>query len=107
MLEWTTTGHHAVRLFGSEVTVATTLLRMWPSILLVALIALLVSIVNPSALLFSAPFFLVWLLAAEIAYSISRPVAETLVPPTNAQRRLLRLLARRTWLFLRAICGAE
>lgn len=104
MLEWTTAAR-AVRLFGSEVTVATTLLRMWPSILLVALIALLVSIVEPHALLLSAPFFLVWLLAAEIAYWISRPVAETLVQPTNAQRRLLRLLARRTWLFYEQFVG--
>lgn len=104
MLEWTTAAR-AVRLFGSEVTVTTTLVRMLPSLLLVALFALLVSIVNPGAVLISAPFFLVWLLGAEIAYWISRPVAAMPVPPTNEQRRLLRLLARRTWLFYEQFVG--
>lgn len=104
MLEWTTAAR-AVRLFGSEVTVTTTLLRMLPSIVLVAIFALLVSIVNPAAVLISAPFFLVWLLAAEIAYWISRPVEEALPPVTPKQRQQLRLLARRTWLFYEQFVG--
>ncbi|MCE7987838.1 MAG: hypothetical protein DYG89_42275 [Caldilinea sp. CFX5] len=104
MLEWTTAAR-AVRLFGREVTLETTLLRMLPAMLLVALIALLVSTVNPRAIVVSAPFFVVWLLAAEIAYWISRPVATVAPPPTNAERRALRLLARRTWLFYEQFVG--
>ncbi|MCB0061241.1 MAG: hypothetical protein KDE19_03970, partial [Caldilineaceae bacterium] len=60
LLEWTTAAR-AVRLFGSNVTVETTLWRMLPSILFVAVLALLVNLVNPAALAVSAPFFLVWL----------------------------------------------
>ncbi|MBX3011462.1 MAG: hypothetical protein KF832_08130 [Caldilineaceae bacterium] len=104
MLEWTTAAR-AVRLFGREVTVETTLLRMMPSLILVALFALLVSMVNPPAIFISGPFFLVWLLAAEIAYWISRPVATEMPPPTPEQRRKLRLLARRTWLFYEQFVG--
>ena len=106
MLEWTTAAR-AVRLFGQEVTLETTLLRMSPAIILVAFIMLLVSIVNPRALLVSAPFFAVWLLAAEIAYWISRPVVTVAPPPTNEQRQALRLLARRTWLFYEQFVGPD
>lgn len=104
MLEWTTAAR-AVRLFGREVTLETTLVRMLPAMILVALIALLVSIVNPRAIFVSAPFFVVWLLAAEIAYWISRPLVTAAPPPTNDQRRALRLLARRTWLFYEQFVG--
>jgi len=103
-LEWTTAAR-AVRLFGSEVTVETTLLRMLPSILLVVIFALLVSIINPRALLISGPVFLVWLLAAEIAYWISRPLLETVPPPSAEQRSRFRMLARRTWLFYEQFVG--
>lgn len=104
LLEWTTAAR-AVRLFGREVTVETTLLRMLPSLLLVVLFALLVSIINPRALLISGPFFLVWLLAAEIAYWISRPLVETAPSLSAEQRRRLRMLARRTWLFYEQFVG--
>ncbi len=104
MLEWTTAAR-AVRLFGSEITVETTLLRMLPSITLVAILALIVNFTNPGALLISAPFFLVWLLAAEIAFWISQPVVKATPPPSAAERRQLRLLARRTWLFYEQFVG--
>ena len=104
MLEWTTAAR-AVRLFGSEITVETTLLRMLPSIALVAILALIVNFTNPRSLLISAPFFLVWLLAAEIAFWISRPVIQAIPLPSLAERRKLRLLARRTWLFYEQFVG--
>ena len=104
LLEWTTAAR-AVRLFGNEVTLETTLLRMLPAIVLVAIIALLVSLINPAAVLLSAPFFVVWLLAAEIAYWISRPVNTVAPLPTEEERRTLRLLARRTWLFYEQFVG--
>ncbi len=106
LLEWTTAAS-AVRLFGSNVTVETTLLRMLPSILFVAVLALAVNFFNPAALLVSAPFFLVWLLAAEIAYWISRPIDTTIPSPSPEQRRQLRVLARRTWLFYEQFVGPD
>lgn len=106
LLEWTTAAR-AVRIFGNNVTVETTLIRMLPSILIVALLALLVNIVSPTALFVSAPFFLVWLLAAEIAYWISRPIRSDVPSPTVEQRRQLRAYARRTWLFYEQFVGPD
>ncbi len=106
MLEWTTAAR-AVRLFGRNVTVEATLVRMLPSIIVVALLALVVNLTNPSALLVSAPFFLVWLLAAEIAYWISRPIISDVPAPTVEHRRQLRTYARRTWLFYEQFVGPD
>ena len=106
MLEWTTAAR-AVRLFGRNVTVEATLVRMLPSIIVVALLALVVNLTNPPALLLSAPFFLVWLLAAEIAYWISRPISSDVPSPTVEQRRQLRTYARRTWLFYEQFVGPD
>jgi len=106
LLEWTTAAR-AVRIFGNNVTVETTLIRMLPSILVVALLALVVNLTNPAALFVSAPFFLVWLLAAEIAYWISRPIRSDVPSPTVEQRRLLRAYARRTWLFYEQFVGPD
>jgi cyclic beta-1,2-glucan synthetase len=110
MLQWTTAAN-AVRLFGENATAGTTLTKMLPSILLVLLLALLVGLLNIAALPIAAPYLVVWLLASQIAYQISRPTEHTIDAGAEAltteQRQQLRILAQRTWLFYERFVGPD
>lgn len=105
-LEWTTAAH-TTRLFGSEVTIETTFRKMLPALLVILLATGLVASVRPSALLVAAPFVITWLLAAEIAHQISQRRQRSPEPLTPPQQQLLRLLARRTWLFYEQFVGPD
>ncbi|MCB0186470.1 MAG: hypothetical protein KDE31_19515, partial [Caldilineaceae bacterium] len=72
MLQWTTAAN-AVRLFGENATAGTTLTQMLPSLLLIPPIALLVGLLDWRALPVAAPYVVLWLLASQIAFWISRP----------------------------------
>lgn len=110
LLQWTTAAT-AVRLFGENATAGTTLAKMWPSIVLVLLLALLVGVLNVAALPIAAPYFVLWLLASQIAYWISRPTVHAIGVGTEAltaeQRQQLRALAQRTWLFYERFVGPD
>ncbi len=106
LLQWTTAAR-TVRMFGDEATSATTLAKMLPSMLAVASLAVLVSVVNIQALPVAAPFFLVWLSASQIAHWISRPTFQKPSALTAVQVQGLRTLARRTWLFYEHFVGPD
>ena len=106
MLQWTT-AERTVRLFGDEVTATTTLVKMLPSILLTVGLALLVIILEPMALFVAAPFFVAWLFAWQIAYWISRPTTPKAVELSAERQQMLRILARRTWLFYELFVGPD
>jgi cyclic beta-1,2-glucan synthetase len=106
LLQWTTAAH-TVRIFGDEATSITTLVKMLPSTLAVAALAILVGFVNFPALLIAAPFFLLWLSAAQIAHWISRPTLQKPADLTADQVQQLRTLARRTWLFYEHFVGPD
>jgi cyclic beta-1,2-glucan glucanotransferase len=72
--------------------------EMGPAAVLTTCLGGALGIWHPSALPIAAPFLVLWLLSPEIARWISAPdVAKQ--PLTLANRRFLRHLARRTWLF--------
>ena len=106
LLQWTTAAR-TVRLFGDEVSAATTWREMGPSLLLVAVLALVVSMVRPPALVVAAPFLLTWLFASQIAYVISRPRPSQVYTPSDEETQCLRTLARRTWLFYEQFVGPD
>ena len=106
LLQWTTAAR-TVRIFGDEATPATTLVKMLPSMLAVATLAILVSVVRIEALPVAAPFFLVWLSASQIAHWISRPSLTKASDLTAVQEQQLRTLARRTWLFYEHFVGPD
>jgi cyclic beta-1,2-glucan synthetase len=106
LLQWTTAAR-TVRLFGDEVSAATTWHMMLPSLLLVAALALAVGIIRPAALLVAAPFFLAWFLASQIAYVISSPIPRPVYTPGTDEMQQLRTLARRTWLFYEQFVGPD
>ena len=106
LLQWTTAAR-TVRLFGDEATPTTTLVKMLPSMLAVATLAVLVSVTQNQALLVAAPFFLVWLSASQIAHWISRPRLQKPSELSALQVQQLRTLARRTWLFYEHFVGPD
>ncbi|MDI9549580.1 MAG: glucoamylase family protein [Chloroflexota bacterium] len=106
LLQWTTAAH-TVRVFGDEATPTATLVKMLPSTLAVAVLAVLVSVFRIQALLLAAPFFVVWLSASQIAHWISRPTLQEPSELTDAEVQQLRTLARRTWLFYEHFVGPD
>ncbi len=104
LLQWTTAAHTA-RLFGQEMTAAMTLTQMGPSVLVTALVCVLVVLLRPQALLIAVPIMLLWVLASDIAYRVSKPNIRPPEQLTTEQIYALRSLARRTWLFFEQFVG--
>jgi cyclic beta-1,2-glucan synthetase len=104
-LEWRTAAHTA-RLFADRAHLGTWK-EMSPSLVLTFAITVAIAVMRPEALLVAAPLLVVWFLAPGIANWISRaplPETETI---TDEERRRLRDLACRTWLFYETFVGAE
>jgi cyclic beta-1,2-glucan synthetase len=106
LLQWTTAAH-AARLFGEDVKVGVTRRQMLSTLLVTLILAAVVYIANPAALLIAAPLLITWLLSPEIAYWISRPTISIPSQVTPEQRQQLRHLARRTWLFFEQFIGPD
>ncbi|WP_366553728.1 GH36-type glycosyl hydrolase domain-containing protein [Aquibaculum sediminis] len=104
LLEWTSAAHSAAE-------VSQTRLGIWREMaaapLIAAVIILLLAGLVPAALPGAAPLLLLWFASPEIALLISRKrpaVVEALQPE---DRRYLRLIARRTWLFFETFAGPD
>ena len=80
---------------------------MLPTIVFAGLIALAILVIDPAALLIAAPFLITWIMAPWLADWISRPTVRAVSPPTPAEERILRTLARRTWLFYENFVGPQ
>jgi len=114
LLQWTTSAH-TVRLFGKEMKVRLFWRRMETAPILALGLAWLViladAIFGRTASLVAAPLLLAWMLSPYVAYWISRPI---LHEPKGSdatisaeQRRQLRRLARRTWLYFERFIGPD
>jgi cyclic beta-1,2-glucan synthetase len=69
-------------------------------------VAILVVVLRPAAMAGALPLLILWLVSPEIALRISRPHARLgAVPLSDEERRRLRRLARRTWLFFESFVG--
>ncbi|HEX6384833.1 MAG TPA: glucoamylase family protein [Anaerolineae bacterium] len=106
LLQWTTAAHTA-RFFGREVSAEVTHRQMVSSLALAVTLGLIVYFTNPRSLPLAIPLLLLWLLAPEIAYWISRPDRREVPELSEAQRNQLRRLARRTWLFFEQFVGPD
>lgn len=104
LLEWTS---HAVAERGQVRAFGDYLVRLWGSSALSVVIALVVGVTAPDALLVAAPLLLLWFLAPTIAYSISQPVESASKPLSDAALAELRATARRIWRFYEEFAGAE
>ena len=103
LLQWTTAANTA-RAFGSNAHYETWREMAW-SLVFTVLLGTTIAIFNPTALWVALPFLIVWLLAPQIATTISRPVTHTTTPLSELQRRQVLRLARRTWAFFEQFAG--
>jgi cyclic beta-1,2-glucan synthetase len=104
LLEWTSAAHTA---YGIESKSPRKLFwhTMPASAVLAVATAALVAWIRPPALAVAGPLLVIWSLAPEIARWVSQPVRFRAEPLGPADRRRLRLLARRTWRFFDAFVG--
>src|SRR5262249_25809875 len=102
LLEWETAASTEQRL-GTDLAHFVKQIRS--GVILAAAIALLVIAVNPGALIVALPFLCVWLVSPSAAYFLSRPGAVARTVLTEAERRALQRVARKTWLFFETFVG--
>ena len=105
LLRWTTSDQVARRL-GDRDALATWLQMAFSPILAIVLV-ILITLLRPAALAWAAPLLAAWFLAPGIAVWISRPLPQHAEKLDSEQRRELRRLARRTWLFFEQFIGPE
>jgi cyclic beta-1,2-glucan synthetase len=79
--------------------------RMFSSLILVGVVAVIALLVHPSSLLVSLPLVVGWFGGPAVAERISRPIEPETETLTQTQERRLRTLARRTWLFFEEFVG--
>ena len=102
LLEWTTADEAAAGLDGSR---REYVLRLWAGPLVSAAIALGLVLGAPGVLLYASPWLLLWLLSPELAWRISRRTPRAPRELDPASIRVLRQVARRTWLFFETFVG--
>ena len=105
MLLWTTSDQVARRLVD-RVALSTWMQMAFSPILAIVLVAL-VALLRPAALVWAAPLLVAWFLAPGIAIWVSRPLPQRAEELDSGQRRELRRLARRTWLFFEQFISPE
>jgi cyclic beta-1,2-glucan synthetase len=106
LLEWTSAVHMAARLANRPLRMAAWRdMAASPAIALATAAGL--ALHAPMALVFTAPLLLLWLLAPEIAVRISRPLSPLSEEIDTADRKFLRVLARRSWLFFESFVRPE
>ncbi len=82
--------------------------RMASAIALAVAATVLVVTVKPGSFWIALPFLVLWLVSPFLARFVSLPVAELAGPElSSSEIELLRLTARRTWLFFETFVGAE
>ena len=104
LLEWTSAAHSADE-------VSKTALGTWREMAVAPIFSLclaaLLGGLNPPALVGAAPLLLLWFISPQVAWLISRErpaVSEVL---GEEDRRYLRLIARRTWLYFETFAGPD
>ena len=104
LLQWTSAAHTAFGL-GAKSPRAVCWRTMWASPVIPVAITALVAWVAPAALVVAAPLLVIWFVAPEIAYWVSRPHRARTESLRVDDRQKLRLLARRTWRFFDVFVG--
>jgi cyclic beta-1,2-glucan synthetase len=104
LLEWETAASAEQRLKGGLLQFVSS---MWPAPALALSAGALVLPLRPGSLPAAAPFLLAWFLSPAVAYLISQPRPVKEPPISDADRRTLRRIARKTWHFFATFVGEE
>ncbi|MDO9320991.1 MAG: glucoamylase family protein [Pseudomonas sp.] len=106
LLEWTTAAHQA-QILVARGSRGYAWQQMWVSPVFALLLAELLWLFQPGALMPAAPLLLLWLLAPEVALAIGKPRYQVQAELDHHQRAFLRRLARRTWLYFETFVGPD
>ena len=107
LLQWTTAAH-TLRLFGRNLQVGATWMRMGGASLLAGVFAVLIVVWTPWVLVVALPLLLTWLISPQIAHWISKPIVQQeQVGLNECERQRLRHLARQTWLYYERFVGPD
>lgn len=104
LLQWTSAANSAAG-FSSRSLRGALWLEMFRAPVMAIGIAVLVGWLRPTSLLFAAPVLLAWVLSPEVARWLSKPLPPRNAPLDATGEHILRLLARRTWLFFETFVG--
>jgi len=106
LLQWTTAAH-TVKLFGRESRIGLLWRRMRCGPVVGLLVAAALGLFRPGVLPISAPLILPWLLSPFLAAWIGQSADDEPVELASRDKRRLRHLARRTWLYFERFVGPE
>ncbi|MFO7742983.1 MAG: glucoamylase family protein [Anaerolineae bacterium] len=106
LLQWTTAAH-TVRVFGRRSEIGLLWRQMRGAPVVALLLTAAVGLLRPLVLPLAAPLLLAWFLSPQIAAWISQPLEEERPTLSGQERRRLRRLARRTWLYFERFVGPE
>ena len=102
LLEWVA----ADRVARMKSTLATVLRAMWLTPVLATAMLLIVSTTAPARLPVALPFILLWFFSPGFVLFTGRPSADRRERIDGHQRAVLRMIARRTWLFFEELFTA-
>src|SRR3546814_88148 len=105
-LEWTSASHMASRIAARHPRLAAWR-DMAASPVLAVLVAGVMIMIAPAALPAAAPVLLLWFVAPEVAIWVSRILPQRPETISAADRKFLRLVAPRTWLFFQHFVRPE
>ncbi|AGH51992.1 carbohydrate binding protein (plasmid) [Sphingomonas sp. MM-1] len=105
-LEWTSAAHMASRIAARHPRLAAWR-DMAASPVLAVLVAGALIMIAPAALPAAAPVLLLWFVAPEVAIRVSRVLPQRTETISEEDRKYLRLVARRTWLFFETFVRPE
>lgn len=106
MLEWETAHATERRMTGTGFR--SFLNEMYVAPFIALLLAAAIACLSPAAVAFGAlPFLALWFASPAIAYVLSKPAIRVELPLDEDERRELRSIARRTWLFFETFVSAD
>jgi cyclic beta-1,2-glucan synthetase len=106
LLEWTAAAQAASHIAALDPRRAAWR-AMWMSPVFAMIVGTALAWTYPPTLIVAAPVLLLWLAAPEIAIWITRPIASPIEMLDETDRKFLRGLARRTWLFFETFVRPE
>lgn len=81
--------------------------KMWVGPVCSLGLTVLLSLINPGALVSAVPFLALWLVSPGIAWWLGKPLREPVEATSAGQNAYLRRIARKTWAFFETFVTAE
>jgi cyclic beta-1,2-glucan synthetase len=104
LLEWVTASE-AQQTLGSSLP--DFVRRMWQGPLFAAVLAVLITLRDPSRALVAAPLLIAWALSPLVAYWMSKPIVHEVYRPTESEQLVLRRVARKSWRYFEDFVTSE